>query len=252
MYEQFLEDTGLTKNESIVYLTLLRKGKAKSGEIVRASNVSSGKIYETLDKLKNKGLVKVVLENGVKQFIANKPEALFAYLKEKERAIHEKEQALETLLPKLENLRKIEETLETVSLVKGFRGVAPLVYAALEDGKEIRIMGVRSSKNVSFNNFWKGWHRRRMELKKHARLLFSDKNTEYWRTFKQMRYTEVRELLAFSPSAVMIIDQQCFLFSYDEDLLCIHITSESIAKSFAGFFDGLWMFSGKNGVRKNL
>jgi hypothetical protein len=76
-------------------------------------------------------------------------------------------------------------------------------------------------------------------------MLFSDKNTEYWRFFKKMPFTEVRETLSFSPSAVMIIDNECFLLSYEEEFTCIHIISDSTAKSFSGFFDGLWKFAGK-------
>jgi HTH-type transcriptional regulator, sugar sensing transcriptional regulator len=245
MYEEFLEGTGLTKNEARVYLTLLKIGKAKSYAIVKDSGISSGKIYETLSKLSNKGLIKSVIENGVKHFIANKPESLFDYLKQKELELHDKEQHLEKILPQLQNLRRIDENPEEVSLVKGFRGILPIVYSALEKGTEVKVMGVRSSKDVQFNNFWKNWHRRRIELKKNAQMLFSDKDTEYWKFFKKQKYTEVRETLSFSPSAVMIIDNECFLFSYEEEFTCIHIISKSIAKSFTGFFDGLWKMAGK-------
>jgi sugar-specific transcriptional regulator TrmB len=245
MYESFLEGTGLTKNESLVYLTLLQSGKSKSSHIIKESKISSGKIYETLDKLIAKGLVKVVLENGIKHFIANNPKVLFDYLSEKEKLLHDKKSELEKLLPGLENLRKIDSELEMVSLIKGFRGVTPIVYDALEQGKIIKIMGVRSSKNVKFNNFWKNWHRQRVLLKKKALMLFSDKNTEYWDFYTKMPYTELKAISSISPSAVMIIDNNCFLFSYDEELTCIHIVSDSIAKSFEGFFDGLWNVSSK-------
>jgi predicted transcriptional regulator len=245
MYEEFLEGTGLTKNESKVYLALLKLGKSRSSQIIKESKVSSGKIYETLERLIAKGLAKTITENGVKHFMASNPQALLDYLKEKEQILHDKEAELEKILPGLEELRKIDNKLEIVSLVKGFRGISPIVYAALEKGKSIRVMGVRSSKDVKFNNFWKSWHRRRIELKKKALMLFSDKNTEYWRFFKKMPFTEVRETLSFSPSAVMIIDNECFLLSYEEEFTCIHIISDSTAKSFSGFFDGLWKFAGK-------
>jgi len=244
MYESLLENSGLTKNESLVYLALLRIGKAKSGQIVKESKISSGKIYETLSKLADKGLIKSVSENGVKHFIANKPSALLEYMEEKEKEIHNKQAELEKILPQLEKITPTDANLESVSLVKGFRGVFPIVYDALERGKSIKVMGVRSSKNVKFNNFWKNWHRRRVELKKHAQVLFCDKNTDYWLFFKKLPYTEVRETLSFSPSAVMMIDDECFIFSYEEDeLMCIQILSKSTSKSFSSFFDSLWSYA---------
>lgn len=241
MYENLLENSGLTKNESLVYLALLRIGKAKSGQIVKESRISSGKIYETLSKLAEKGLIKSVVENGVKHFIANKPKALLDYMEEKEKEIHSKQNELEKILPQLEKITPEDKNMENVSLIKGFRGISPIVYDALEGGKNIKVMGVRSSKNVKFNNFWKNWHRRRVELKKNAQVLFCDKNTDYWNFFKKLAYTEVRETLSFSPSAVMMIDDECFIFSYEEDeLVCIQIKSKSISNSFTSFFDGLW------------
>ena len=68
MYKELLQACGLTQNESLVYVSLLKIGKATSSEIVKEANISSGKIYETLEKLIRKGLVKSIIENGVKNF----------------------------------------------------------------------------------------------------------------------------------------------------------------------------------------
>lgn len=243
MYEDLLEETGLTKNEAIIYMTLLKTGKSKSGELIKKSKVSSGKIYETLYKLIDKGLVKSVSENGVQHFIANNPKAVISYIQEKEKLLQDKEEKLKKILPELESVAKIETNLETVSLIKGFRGISPIIYEHLEKANTtINIMGLRSSKNVKFNNFWKNWHRHRVELKKEAQLLFSDKNTEYWKFFKKLEYTEVHETLSTSPSAIAIINENVFIFSYDEEFTCIHINSSSIANSFKSFFESLWSY----------
>ena len=245
MYEKLLENTGLTRNESSVYLTLLRIGKSRAGLIIKESKISSGKIYETLDKLLDKGLVKTVSENGIKHFMASSPNSLLIYMGEKEHQIHKKKEEIKDILPKLYSLSKLESKSENVSLINGFRGIEPVVFSALEKGKEIRILGVRSDKGEKFNNFWKKWHRRRIELKKHAKILFSDKNTDYWNYFKKMKYTQLRAILTFSPSALLIIDDQLFILSYDGEFKCIHVHSESVSESFSGFFDGLWDFAEK-------
>jgi hypothetical protein len=124
--------------------------------------------------------------------------------------------------------------------VKGFRGISPIVYEALEKSNSVKIMGVRSTKNIKFNNFWKNWHRKRISLKKKAQILFSDKNTDYWKFFKSLPFTEVKSMLSFSPSAILIVDDNSFLFSYDEEFTCIHINSAQISKSLSSFFDSLW------------
>ncbi|MBT4174648.1 hypothetical protein HOC80_02040 [archaeon] len=238
--KEILEEAGLTKNETLVYLNLLKLGKAKASKIIREAKVSSGKIYETLDKLIEKGLVKIVTENGVKTFIAANPTTLLTYIKEKEKKLREQEKKLENIIPDLHNLMKTAKVKETVSLIKGFRGISTLVYEELEKGKDIKIMGVRSSKSVKFNNFWKKWHRKRITLKKECKMLFSDYKSEYWKFFKKLKYTKVKESLSVSPSAILIIDNNTFIFSYKEEFTCIHINSKDIADSFKSMFNSLW------------
>jgi sugar-specific transcriptional regulator TrmB len=240
MYEELLKECGLTQNESLVYLTLLRIGMSKSGRIVKEAKTSGGKIYETLYKLIDKGLVKSVEENGVKQFIANDPETLLSYMKEKQDDLKKKETELEKYLPTLKSLKGFDDKYETVSLVKGTRGVSALVYAAIEKGNSVRVMGVRSSKLTHFNNFWKNWHKHRVDLGKNAKMIFSDGDSDYYKFYKGLKLTEVRVIPSFTPSAIMLIDDSAFLFSYEDDLVCIHIQQPSIAKSFSTFFDEIW------------
>ncbi|MBT3985118.1 hypothetical protein HOD38_00405 [archaeon] len=238
--KEILKDAGLTKNETLVYLNLLKLGKAKASKIIREAKVSSGKIYETLDKLIEKGLVKTVIENGVKTFIAADPNTLLLYLKEKEKKLREQEKKLENIIPDLKNLMKTAEVKETVSLIKGFRGISTLVNETLEKGKDIKVMGVSSSKSIKFNNFWKKWHRKRITLKKECKVLFSDYKSDYWKFFKKLKYTKVKESLSISPSAITIIDDNTFIFSYKEEFTCIHIKSQDISNSFTSLFNSLW------------
>jgi sugar-specific transcriptional regulator TrmB len=240
MHEKLLIDAGLTQNEARVYLTLLELGKSQSGKIVQKAKVSGGKIYETLSKLIDKGLVEVIVENGVKQFFAADPQSILMYMEEKKKKISEQTKSLAKIVPDLQKIREYEQPTENVYYIKGFKGIKPIVYKALENAKEVKIMGVRSSKSEKFNIFWKHWHNKRVSLKVKAKLLFTDRNTQYWKFFKKLKYTTIRSTPSLSPSAIMIIDNNAFIFSYDKELTTIHIASAAIAGSFNSFFDDLW------------
>jgi hypothetical protein len=82
-------------------------------------------------------------------------------------------------------------------------------------------------------------------LRKQAKLIFSDRNTDYWRFFKKLKYTEIKEITHFTPSAIMTINDETFIFSYEEEFTCIHITSEQITTSFSEFFNDLWKIAKK-------
>lgn len=240
MHEEILKECGLTTNESLVYLALLKLGKSKSGQIVKEAGISGGKIYETLNKLIDKGLVKTYIENGIKTFFANSPEMLISYIREKENKLKEQEISLEKVIPQLTSLAGESKITESVELMKGLRALREAVYPILSEAKEIKIMGVNSSKDERYNNFWREWHKERVRRKKGAKVIFSDRNTPYWSFFKRIPFTNTKAITHFSPSATMIIDTHIFVFSYAESITTIHINSRSIAASFSVFFDDLW------------
>src|SRR3989344_4638179 len=228
MYEELLKKIGLTTNETKVYLALLCGGKQTTGTII---------------KLADKGLIKTVKENNVKQFLPNNPETLLNYLADKEKEIHKEQTAIQQLLPTLKNLIHQEKNPEDVSYIKGIEGLQPVIYHLLTTAKRLRFMGARSDKAERYNTFWKTWHQERVKRKLKAQVIFSDKNTSYWKFFKQLSYTETREILSFSPAVIMIIDEHVFILSYEGELTCIHIISTAIATSFNNFFDSLWNYA---------
>lgn len=241
MYEELLENIGLTKNESLVYLALLKIGKSKSGVIVKEAGISAGKIYDTLNRLLEKGLVNVTKENGIKKFTANNPKTLVNYVKEKEEKLKFQEKEIEKMIPSFQGLINKEDLTESVSLTKGLRGVSVIVNETLEKANsEILIMGVRSTKKESFNNFWRGWHKRRVKLRKESKIIFVDKENNYFNFFKKLKHTKAKVISHISPSAIMIIDDNTFIFSYEESLNCIHIKSKSVSESFKNFFNDIW------------
>ncbi len=241
MYEELLLESGLTQNEIKVYLALLKIGKSQSGKIVQESGISSGKIYETLNKLLDKGLIEATQENGIKQFQATNPESLLMYMQERKEKIDLQTNRLEKILPELQKIRNYELPSEGVFLIKGMRGIKPLVYEILEKARsETKVMGVSSSKNKVYNTFWTHWHQERVKQNKKGRILFADKGSPYWKFFKGLKCTEIRSITSLSPSSIMIVDEHCFIFSYEEEFTCIHIVSPAIAKSFDSFFESMW------------
>ena len=56
--KQLLEEIGLTRGEIKVYLTLLKLGETTTGKIIEEAQISSGKIYEILEKLIKKSIHK--------------------------------------------------------------------------------------------------------------------------------------------------------------------------------------------------
>ena len=107
------KELGLTNNESKVYETLLRLGKAAAGHISKESQVPYGRIYNVLESLEEKGLIKTIPED-TKKYVPSDPEKLHQIIDTRIKSLME-------IDDKVKELKKIyeEHDIEPVIIAKG-------------------------------------------------------------------------------------------------------------------------------------
>jgi len=248
MNEQLLEEIGLTKGEIKVYLTLLKLGETTTGKIVEEAQISSGKIYEILEKLIKKGLASFIIKEKTKYFQASSPKRILDYLDEKEKQIKQKEQELKKEIPLLIDLQKSRKKEHETHLYKGFKGIQTAIFEALDEltsKDEVLAMGIISSKEETYNILWQRWHKERIKKKIICKAIFSDKNTDYYETFKKMKKTEIKVLHGLTPSAIDIMGNMTLIFTYGKEPSCLSINNKEISQSFKTFFETLWKLTKK-------
>lgn len=248
MNEQLLEEIGLTKGEIKVYLTLLKLGETTTGKIIEEAQISSGKIYEILEKLIKKGLASYTIKEKTKYFSAASPNRILDYLYEKEKNLKEKEQELLKELPSLLSIKKAGKKEYETNLFKGFKGIQTAIFEALEDltnKDEVLAMGIISHKKEQYNLLWQRWHKERINKKIICKAIFSDKNTDYYKSFNKMRLTEIKVLKGITPSAIDVMGKRVLIFTYGEEASCLSIKNPEIAQSFKTFFETMWKIAEK-------
>ncbi len=249
MVEKILEEIGLTKGEIKVYLSLLRIGQTTTGKIIDEAGISSGKIYEILDKLVRKGLASYITKDKTKYFSAASPHRILDYIHEKESKLKQKEQELLKELPKLIAAEKFGRKESETRLFKGFKGIQTAIFEALEDltpEDEILAMGIVSSKEKQYNILWQRWHKERINKKIICKAIFSDTKTDYYCLFKKMKFTRIRVLKGITPSAIDVMKDRVLIFTYGKEPSCLTIRNAEVAQSFKTFFNNLWNIA-KNG-----
>lgn len=243
MDTRILEHIGLTHNESIVYLTLLKEGTLKSGEILKHSGLNSGKIYEILESLKKKGLVSESVMNNIKHYTAAPPYQILEYLNKQKEELEKDEQIIKKAIPEFEKIRE-KKTKEIKAITyTGFRGIKTAVDEALESmkkGEEILGMGITEKKDNKFNEFWVSWTEKRIKKKIIAKHIFSERR-DYFKKFEKMRYTESKVLEGLTPVTIDIFGKdKVLILNYNEPFSCTMIYDENTATSFINFFYQLW------------
>jgi len=243
MNEKLLEEIGLTKGEIKVYLTLLKLGETTTGKIIEEAQISSGKIYEILDKLIKKGLVSYMLKDKTKHFSAASPNRILDYVHEKEKALKQKEEEIIKELPSLLKVEKAAEKEYETQLFRGFKGFETAVFEALYSltpKDEILGMGVTGEKSEKFNLLWQKWHKERVKRKIKCKILFTEKETKYYKIFEKMKYTEIRFIKGIAPAATDVMGNKVLLLTHEKEPSCLVIKHPEIKQSFTTFFYNLW------------
>ncbi len=246
MNEKLLEEIGLTRGEIIVYTTLLKLGETTTGKIVEEAQISSGKIYEILEKLIKKGLASYILKDKTKYFSAASPNRILDYVRERENDLKQKEEELKKELPFLTDLVGAKIKKHETRLFKGIRGFQTAIFEALDaltSEDDVLGMGIISTKGVAYNTLWRKWHAQRVKRRIKCRIIFSDRSTDYFKYFIKMPHTKVRVLKGITPAAVDVMGNTVLILTHGKEPSVLSITNEEIAQSFTTFFNSLWNIS---------
>jgi len=151
-----LQEIGLTGNQSKVYLSLLKLGKASASQISSITKINRSLVYAIIEELIEQGLVSYFIQNNKKFFQAAPPKEMLEILKEKEQKIKE-------LLPKLEKIKTLPES-EKIEVFKGKEGLKTVLNDYLKY-KEYSVIGGIGKSLETLPYFMDGWHKRRVKLK---------------------------------------------------------------------------------------
>lgn len=253
MEKEILEKIGLTKTESIIYLSLLQLGTSKTGNIIKHAKINSGRIYETLESLKEKGLISESIINNVKHFTASSPERILDFIKRKKDSLKDEEEIIKSSLEELNSLKSVGLSSTNVFIYSGMEGIKTAAYEALNDlkgGEEILCMGVTSKKDSKFNNFWLKFGLDRAKKKVHTKFLYSE-DSEFIAENSQKNLTESRILGEITPTTVDIFgEDKVLILDYTGEPSCILIYDRPTATSFRNFFYQLWKIAEKKNKKE--
>ncbi len=243
-----MEDVGFTKNESVVYFALLRNGVLTSGEILKKSGINSGKIYEILERLQDKGVVSETTINNVRHFAAAPPSQILKYIRNKQDELKKDEKDIVALLPQLQKMMNISKQQALVRVYTGYRGIETAMDQLLSGMKpDEEILGMGSTKFIHgrTKRFWNRYTRIRVGKKIRTRMLFSER-TDYYKDYKKTRYSKSRFLNTITPVTVYVYGKDnTLIFNYEDPPSCILINDKGTADSFRNFFEQLWLIAKK-------
>ncbi len=244
MRTDVLEEIGLTKTESNVYLALLELGSSTTGKIVDKSKSSSSKIYEILDKLMQKGLVSFIIKSGVKYFEAAPPERIMDYMKEKEKKFNQQKDELKKILPELELKQKLSKYNSEATIFKGLKG-GETAFRYMIDSmtkKDEWIGFVISFQNRRYFDLLTKLHEWRAKKGLRSRIIFNEKDREDGKAREKLHHTKVKYIPneLQTPAIVNVAGNITLINIMAEEVTVFMIESNEVADSFRNQFEKLW------------
>jgi sugar-specific transcriptional regulator TrmB len=128
--EQYLQTIGLDDKEAKVYLANLQLGPSPIQAISKQSGIKRSTVYEVVKTLKDKGLLNATQRDKKKLFVAEEPNNLILYLKQKEKVLQE-------ILPDLEALKNINASRPAIRIFEGELGIEQIYEDMIKKPGEI-------------------------------------------------------------------------------------------------------------------
>ncbi|MBT4446808.1 TrmB family transcriptional regulator [archaeon] len=242
MYEELLREVGLSQNEARVYEALLQIGESSVQTISLRSKVHRRNVYDSLNKLMEKGLASEVFVKGEKNFKAINPRRLLELLKEKEEKVN-------NFLPEMQLKYEALEEKEEAYLYRGIEGFKNYLQDILKTGETVYFIGAKG--------FWLD------ERLKHFLPRFQRERKKQGIKFMHLFDYEVKEqkseILKFvgkpykfipkeysSPTAVDIFGDYVVTFvgvkpgQLEEEPLMFVMKSKRLADGYRKFFQFMW------------
>jgi len=232
-----LEKIGLTRNESVIYISLLKLGITSAQDIVKESELHRSRVYDSLESLQRKGLVSYVIKDYKKYFQAVKPEKLLEY-------VNEQKEAIKQLLPKLHKIEGTKREEISATVYKGKEGLKTIHSEMLREGKDIRVLGAKALIYSELQYFLPNFERQRIKKKMKWICLWDKK--EYTKRITNKRLMEGKSLpKGFDSNGVVNIfgDKVAIVLWKENHPTGFMIDNKDISESFKKWFNLMWSYS---------
>ncbi|MDD5192682.1 MAG: helix-turn-helix domain-containing protein [Candidatus Nanoarchaeia archaeon] len=237
METEALEELGLTRNEAIVYITLLDFGKAHIGQISERTRMHRRTIYDCLERLEDRGLASFIIEGKTRFFIAINPRKLKEIIKEKEAKI-------EDIFPKLLEIANKSKIRTEVSVHKGKEGLKNIMEDVVKSKpKEWLSLTSAAKASVVLPFYLPQFHDKRIKEKIKLKIVFG-KNKEAIKRANELKRTKLTEVKFIDteyviPISMWIYGNKLAFMLWDSET-GILIENKETSDTFKKYFEILW------------
>ena len=169
--EAELIKAGLSQNEARIYLSLIKKGPSPASALTKETTVSRPHIYDSINKLIEKGLVSYVIKDSRRYFKAADPKELINFLEDEKEKINAQQEEIKKVLPNLSGLRGQKPSGTSVEVYEGKDGLKTVLMDVCNYSKDFIAFGATYNFEEVLPLFSKLFIQRRERKNQRAKIL---------------------------------------------------------------------------------
>jgi predicted transcriptional regulator len=237
--KEVLKSIGLGKNETEVYIDLVKRGLSSVLEISKETKIHRSNVYEALDNLLEKGLIYIVTKEKKKFFYARPANSLLDYLKNKEIEVG-------GVIERLNSEHSKPNGESCVSISKGQFALREALMSLLDIGAPISLFGIPQNAIEVIGPLNNIFHKERIARKIPMRHIYNKGNisneVDRIKALNQMPYTEAKHLPSKydSMAETIICGNKVILIVWHKDITVIEILNEDVSRAYQNYFEILW------------
>lgn len=239
-----LRQVGMDEKQAEIYLALLSLKTAKASEVAKLAKQSRSHTYIILRELEEMGLVSEVEQGNILQFIAEPPERLIGYLKERERRFSDLQTLVKGAMPVLNAMTSAYSGTPRVTVLKGLDGMKQ-VYRDILTHEYVGMYNAQSSIETFGDNIVTMLFGKQATLKGRDLIVNNEGAKQYLKDIPPTKDYKIKLLpegMDFETDT-MVFGDTVVLFAFDDERTVIRIENAQIAAAFKSWFEAMWNIS---------
>ena len=241
MNTDILVKIGLTKNEIKVYLALLELGSVPAGELIKKVELHRTCVYDTLERLLEKGIASYVITSRVKHFEANEPELLLSYIDQRKDELDDHKKEITKLIPTLKAKRTLSKEKQEATIFKGKKAIKAILEEVLRTKETMYVYGAEGKLKDIFPIYYHHFHNKRVKNKIPIRIIYRESVRKAKRA-KELKLIKIKYLPDEfdTPANTWIFGDKVVITVWSEQPISTMIRSKEVAKAYHTNFKLLW------------
>ncbi|OHA16151.1 MAG: hypothetical protein A3H57_00705 [Candidatus Taylorbacteria bacterium RIFCSPLOWO2_02_FULL_43_11] len=242
-----LEEYGFTRNESQIYVFLLKQIEATAFEISKSTRIPRATVYVTLESLTKQGFVSQSRKNNVANFSPESPNRLLHLLRKKEGIVQD-------IMPQIRALTSRPLDAPVAKLFVGLEGVKTGLENILETLRDQKIKRIYATSQPDLMEYlpkyFPSWLKDREKLGVYTELILPYHAADYLKSNELREVRFLPDKFPFTSSVTIYGNKMAFFSLSERDAYCVVIESNSISEMFRQFFLFAWEMLGGSGRAK--